>query len=306
MYKLAGISLSSFGFQAGKHTGSVTALSGFLDLPARIGKTFHNWGDENGVEPYVLAEEIAFGGRDLVLVGFIKGSDRQDSLFRIQSLRDFVDGFTDLVELESPYGTYDVKIGEIAAQHLSGGFISVTINMREPIVDIAESTENTAVTHASLKDFGAELISMKGQRYGRPETKPEHFTAFGKEGYQITKTVAPVLEIELFFRGESIEDFTSNIRSFGALLAREGTRIIQLPNDTIREFFVVDGMQLTSVIRNGSEYFGFVSFTAIEVDFGVGYSLYVEHENMNLFAELPPDPQYTFELDDNGYLIMNI
>jgi hypothetical protein len=266
MYKLNGTLLSSFGFIAGRHEGSHVALNGFLDLPARIGKTFHNWGDENGVEPYVLAEEIMFGGRDLILVGFIKGVNRLDALAKSDALKAFVNGFTDLVELETKYGTFNVKVGQIQAEHISGGFLSVSINMREPVVAIGTTSTNPTLTPASLQTFGATLLRMNGQRYGRPETKQEHYTSYENEGYQITKTEASVLEIELLFKGENWTDFIAKVQGFNALLAKEGIRSIEMPNDKMREFFVTEGTNMSRIIVNGDQVFGFMNFRGIEIN----------------------------------------
>jgi len=63
-YTLNNIDLGSFGFIAGKQAGSNIALSGAFDMPPRTGKTFQSWGDDHGVEPYVSATEISFGGQD--------------------------------------------------------------------------------------------------------------------------------------------------------------------------------------------------------------------------------------------------
>lgn len=304
MYKLAGISLASFGFEAGLQSGSAIALSGFLDLPSRIGKTFHNWGDENGVEPYVLVEEIMFGGRDLVLVGFIQGTSKQDALNKIDALETFVDGFTDLVPLETKWGVFNVKIGMIHAEYISSGFLSVTINMREPVASIGTAIENTILTPASLQAYGATLLSMKGERYGRPETKQEYFTIYGREGYQVAKTEAPILEIELLFKGNNWTDFTSKVRSFSALLAKEGLRRINMPNDKLREFFVTEGMQVTRVLRNGNEIFGFAHFKAIELEFGKGIRLFVDVNNMMGYQEIPEGMDVRFELNEKRELIM--
>lgn len=307
MYKFNGTLLSSFGFIAGRHDGSHVALSGLLDLPARIGKTFHNWGDENSVEPYVLASEIMFGGRDLILEGFIKGVNRIDALSKSDALKAFVDGFTDLVELETKYGAFNVKVGQIQADYISSGFLQVTINMREPIVAVGASAANPTLTPASLQTFGATLLRMHGQRYGRPQTKQEYFTAYENEGYQITKTEASVLEIELLFKGENWTDFIAKVQGFNALLAKEGIRSIDMPNDKMREFFVTEGTNMSRIIVNGDQVFGFMSFRAIDLEYEpepLDYTFDVDFDTMVLSVDIVDGSSVSFELID-GELIMN-
>jgi hypothetical protein len=70
-YLLDTVDLSTYGIIAGHVPSSNIALKGCFDLPSRTGKCYHEWGDENGLEPYVASGEMFFAGRDITLHGSI-------------------------------------------------------------------------------------------------------------------------------------------------------------------------------------------------------------------------------------------
>ncbi|RZJ77917.1 MAG: hypothetical protein EOO20_28365, partial [Chryseobacterium sp.] len=99
-YSLNGISLSGKGFKPGQFDNSNLAISGAWDMPARTGKTYHDWGNDlNNIEPYVLEEEIRFGGRDISLKLLIKANSKHQALNNIYSLYKDIDAFNGLVPL---------------------------------------------------------------------------------------------------------------------------------------------------------------------------------------------------------------
>jgi hypothetical protein len=76
MYILGGVNLSQFSFTAIRQDDSDVGLSGFLNMPARLGDTSFSWANDIGIEPYVSAADIelgGFSGRDLSLTGVITG-----------------------------------------------------------------------------------------------------------------------------------------------------------------------------------------------------------------------------------------
>jgi len=270
-YILNGIYLASFGFTPGRQANSNLALSGFLDMPARLGKTFHDWGDEHGVEPYVTASQIRFGGRDLQLIGWITGTDKQDCYLKSESLVSFVKSFTGLVPLVTQWGTYQVKINSVPIEYLADKGLAVTINMREPVVDItgslpASDNDDYGIDNISFSALGGFLTEFKGQRRGMPEVKSEQFTAWQKEGYQITKTQAAKIEFGILVQADTYAAFKTKITSLYALFSKSGTRLMNVKEDAIREFFVTEGFRLTTVYKNQLKYLGVVTVTAIQVN----------------------------------------
>lgn len=75
-YKINNKPIEDFGLIPGRQSNSNIAIAGCWDMPARIGKVFHDWQDENGVEPYLREDEIFFGGRDISLYCWLSEGDR--------------------------------------------------------------------------------------------------------------------------------------------------------------------------------------------------------------------------------------
>lgn len=268
-YTLNGTDLSTFGFTAGRQSGSNIGLSGFLDMPDRLGKTYHSWGDNKSVEPYVSASDIRFGGRDLQLVGYIRGDSRLDVLAKCQALRDFIDDLTGLVPLACEWGTYQIRVGAIPIQSMHATTASVTINMREPVVNLSGALPivdngEYGIDSISWDGLGVELVGFTGDRLSRPETKTQQFTAWENEGYQITKTGPSILDLTFLVQSVDYSSLLGTIQGLYALFSQSGTRMLSVKNDTYREVFVVDGFRVEN-IRSGSQFTCMVAIKAIQV-----------------------------------------
>lgn len=268
-YSLNGTSLESLGFIAGQQTGSNIALTGFLDMPSRLGKTHHVWAEGKGLQPYVGAGEIRFGGRDLKVTGYFKETDRSLLLAKDKALTALVDGITTLVPLVTDWGTFNVYVVKITSQLLHETILQVNIEMREPLVNLTgtlPSPDNGefGIDGYSFSQLGGFLTKFNGERYGRAGTKEQNFTSWQHEGYQITKRGAPTLDFELFVQANNYALFEGKIRALYKLLGGSGTRIINVVRDQFREFFVTDGFAVNN-IQVGDVVSGLVSFKGVQV-----------------------------------------
>ncbi|MFC0185991.1 hypothetical protein ACFFJX_27580 [Pseudarcicella hirudinis] len=118
---LGGIDLSTYGIIPIQNGNGNIALQGCFDMPARIGKTYHEWQDENGIEPYVRSDEIRFGGRDIKLTALMAHEFENDLLRRLYQFYDAIQ-FNSLITLETDYGNYDVYLkDEIKAEYYNRG-----------------------------------------------------------------------------------------------------------------------------------------------------------------------------------------
>jgi hypothetical protein len=133
-YSLNNISLESvYGFIPGRAEGSNVAISGVWDFPARVGKSYHDWGEDYGVEAYVETDEIRYEGRDIRLHGYVKGSSKSDALTKLYALQEFMDVFSDLVPLTCDWGEWQVRVnGELEAVYLGYNVFSLVVPFREP------------------------------------------------------------------------------------------------------------------------------------------------------------------------------
>ena len=104
----------------------------------------------------------------------------------------------------------------------------------------------------SFFSYGLFLSEYEGQAH-LPDPKSQFFTVYAKEGYQITKRVGNVLEINGFIIGESQADFIAKVGVLQGVFKAPGTRTIVLDNLPI-ECFCVDGFEISNVRFSGLYY----------------------------------------------------
>lgn len=171
MYKINNIAFANYGIQPSLLQGEGIAMKGIFDLPKRIGETHFSWQEENSVEPYVDADEIFLDARELEFAGIVVGSK-----FTVQNniaqFKTFVDGFTDLVLLETPYGDFSVQITKITAKQLD--FITtISIFFSEPEIGLVVSELVAPTTYLSA---------------AYSETAIKNTCAAGNSGTEVTLT----------------------------------------------------------------------------------------------------------------------
>lgn len=256
-YKLNNIDLTTYGIKAGRTTNSNIALSGFLDMPKRTGKTYHSWGDANGVEPYVSASEIFFDGRDIQFVGVLKSPSKYEAIYQLKDLYDDISAFTDKVDFETPYGTFEVYVkDEIKVEYLNNGWATLTISFRENIVEIPNPTLPTesdfqvyGIDGIPFKSYGC-FVQLVKDNMNRSAIKKQEVTAYGYEGFQLTKTDLHKVSLDLVFHATSFATLKTNIGMLHKQLASEGLRQINI-DTVLRESFAIDGFKVKN-IKTGS------------------------------------------------------
>lgn len=133
MYKLNNISLSTYGIEPGRLPGEGIAVKGIFDLPKRVGDTHYEWAESDGVQPYVDADEIFFGGRTLYFQGIMVGGLSPLKAL-LNTFKTAISSYTDLVPFETPYGSFCVLVKKVTPQFYNGGAI-VLIEFYEPQLD---------------------------------------------------------------------------------------------------------------------------------------------------------------------------
>lgn len=273
MYKLNNIPLLNYGIFDARANNSNIALSGFLDMPERLGKTFHDWSDEQGIEPYVLPEEIYFGGRTLIYHGLLKGGSKEGCVLKLQAFYNDINAFNGLVTFESPWSTHQVYVkDEIQVTYLQSGWAEIRLYMREPVVNfnlqvitngftlldndgyeievfdsiIPQNTANIYhIDFVSFSSFGA-FLSTQEDNISRSGTKEANFIAYNTEGYQITKEKAKEISFQLVFKAQSLGALQLNINRFLNLLAKPGLRTLNIDNTELT-CFCDKGFELLSL-----------------------------------------------------------
>ncbi len=253
-YKLNGTPLASFNVRAAQHRPSTMALRGAWDMPARIGKTYHDWGNDKGVEPYVASDEIRFAGRDLDLLVYIKAHNKNNALRKAYELFADMDLYTDVVALESDkYGSWNVYVRDaIKADYLRYGWCLVTIPFREPIVDLTGSIPTSdnysgqGIDGINFSDLGLRVLSVANS-FDRPQPKQLETIAYAHEPYRIAPTGIREITVKAVIITPDYESFMAKIRGLYALLSKPGLRFITLSDGALRDFFVKDGFSVSNV-----------------------------------------------------------
>lgn len=272
IYKLNHFDLGSLGFIAGKQSGSNIALSGCFDMPARIGKAFHSWADESGIEPYVSASDMQFGGRSLSLAGYIYGENRTDCKQKATSIFSLIDSFTDLVPLTCKWGTYQVYVNEpILGSFLGDQVLKITFNFREPLVEMnglnpGPNGSSSGIDGISFKDLGGVLISSGGNEFSRAAPKSQNGSIWGREAYQITKTEMKEFSLKLFIDQPDLSSFRNKVSSLTALFSAPGIRTLMLESGSRIRFFVKDGFKISNVFSRINRMTGMLDCKIIEGD----------------------------------------
>lgn len=273
MYKINDIALSEFGIIPGQTKGSNLALAGWLDMPKRLGKTYHVWHDRQGIEPYVDWEDIYFGGRDLVFSGFINYQSIEDLDVLLNNFYSFLKGDQKLLKLETPFGVYSVFVKkEIKTETTQRKVCAVEITFREPQAvtpftyfssayftgDYFQQTVLPVIYDypANYAVFGIDGIpfSVLGafqkkplKQLHRATTHREYkLNSYDKETFDITPSGALKTKLELIFSALDIPQLKNKVQTLQALLAKPNVRTLQVDGRIIQGF-CVDGFKVKNI-----------------------------------------------------------
>ena len=266
-YRFNGKLISTWGISAIRKNESPIALSGAWDMPARIGKTFHDWGAD-GIEPYVRTSEILFGGRDLELSCAMVGFDRLDVLAKCKSMYSEFAALSTLSH--DVYGSYNVYIkGKIQVDYKIDGIALLTIPLREPVVTVVgavpgASNAGIGIDGISFDQLGLIPISTTGQ-YNRAAPKSGEFTAYRNEGYKITSVGAREIEMRFALLATNYNEFASRVSAVQMLFKKEGLRYITKDNDALRTFFIKDGFKIT-IKQTDPQFVAYLDIKITEVE----------------------------------------
>ena len=280
MYKLNDIDLFSYGIRAGKPSSGNVAIEGCYSMPSRIGECFYDWGDQDGIEGFTAADDIMFGGRNLVFNGIIIGNNF-DLYYKLKAFYAAIALFSDLVTLSTPYGDYSVQITSVEETHNTGG-CWLKINMREPVVDLTGGTLPATGTGAYTIDdipfhsFGLH-IGKSDKVYNLPELKEQYFTKYGQEGYQMVYHKNRVLTLDGIIVASSVTEFTTNIKNLYLAFASTGERLIKKNNEVFISCFAKDGFEVKDLMVFDNLVIGKFSMELMVTGFTDGRKLLYEN-----------------------------
>lgn len=311
---LGGVDFSIFGIVPVQNGNGNIPIAGCWDLPSRIGKTFHDWGDQDGIQPYVRADEIRFGGRDISISAVIAAEYENQALRKLYSFYDFLGTLTGLSTLSTEYGSFQVlQKDEIKAEYYHQGILKMQMSFREPEITFsgsipAQDNSNFGIDGISFQTLGLKVLDVEG-RHNLASTKPQQFTAYSKEGYQITKRNAREIGLKCIVLGTSLNDFSNKIKSLQKLFAKEGLRTITYRHDALREFFMKDGFQVSDVFVENGRVFGVLNVRCVQVGQNLNWDFLTTNSGepiltasgANIYIDNPlSNRDYNYLTDHNG------
>jgi hypothetical protein len=315
-YKLNNVSLESYGVIPIQSSDTNLAITGAWDMPARIGKTFHDWGNnQDGIEPYVLAEEIRFGGIDISLNALVRGSDKNDALRKTYTFYDHlrVPGV-----LSCDWGSWTVLAnGEAKGEYLSEGYARLTIPFRCPVVPMPTSLPTNILTYEPTTDEQGRIILVNGaplyssirkydglgidgvgfdslgliitgidDQFTRPALKGGEVTAYRAEGYRSSALKEREITINAAIVQHDYPAFLSVVNGLKTLFSKPGLRYITRKQDALRDFFVKDGFKITGVRVNDGQVVGFLEVKLTEVDAFLNWHLLANTQGQLINTQL--------------------
>lgn len=271
-YTLNSVSLSTYGIVPGHISGSNIALSGCFDLPERISPTHYIWAEDNSIEPYVAADELFFAGRDIVFKGMILGANTVVNNY-LKSLYAAIQAFTGLVVFATPYGSFSVQVKTIKPTHYNSA-CSIEVTFREPVVTLTGGTlpasgiNNYTIDRIPFTSFGLYLGS-KNELTDLPDLKPQYFTKYASEGYQITKYGNKTLSVEALLKASGLSDFQDKVKNLYLLFSSAGTRNIKINDQINIDCFATEGFKIEDImLLNGAMIGVFkADLTAVNVNY---------------------------------------
>ncbi|MGN6352815.1 MAG: hypothetical protein ACTHLB_05465 [Parafilimonas sp.] len=251
-YTLNGVDLTEYGLYPARADKSNIAIQGCWDMPARIGTTSHDWGDENGIESYLEEGMIFFGGRDIVLNLYLKGESKLDATNKLSTFYRDINAFTDLVTLSTSWGDFDVYVNDkIDVNYMREGLAKIKISFREPVCDLsgtlpANISAAFGISGYSFASLGLVPLAISGQ-LDRPSAKPQLFKSYETEGYQITPRKERESVLTCLMLAEDYDAFKSYISALYKLFSLTQEHTLDYYNDVERPFYVRDGFKVESV-----------------------------------------------------------
>ncbi|GGH02730.1 hypothetical protein [Pedobacter zeae] len=319
--KLAGVDLRSvFKFIPAQADGSNIAITGAWDMPARIGKTYHDWGNvANNIEPYVSPDELFYGGRDIDYLVMLQVADELAALSVCNDFYQLVNGFTALVPFETDLGTWNVFVrSEIAVEYFNDGFCKLRIPFREPIVDLTGTLpkpnpvfqqllnadgapihtgafapieigvinyDGFGIDGVMFRDMNCFVMELAGN-FNRPAPMSGEATSYRFEKYRVTRSGLKQMNLKLFIEAPDYAAFNQTIRSFNALFSKPGLRYITKENDFLRDFFVKDGFTVNNIRLHNGEVTGILTVQLTEVNAYTNWSILTDANNNEIVTEL--------------------
>lgn len=244
IYKLDGIDIRDYGAKL-RRTDQCFALHGFLDLPARIGNTEHNWG--TSIEPFVDKEDIELDGRKLLLHVAIETS-------QLQGFLDCITCDKLTIENDGVVANFDVVNRDEVIVNNVGKYKIVDIPFWQYRVELfeltsigsASSDSGFAIDNYDLgRDFNVHL--SRGNNIDNIAKRIEVQTTefYKNRHFRDTRDV----ELVCFMRTGLFTDVYKNITQLQALMYSPGMHTLKV-GQMVLDVYFKSGMEVKAIYEN--------------------------------------------------------
>lgn len=307
-YYLNNKHINDYGLYPVRSENSNVAIAGCWDMPARIGTAYHDWGDENGIEPYLEPGQIFFGGRTITLTVALIAIDRIDAINKIMDMYKDIDAFTGLVTLACDYGSFDVYVNDaIAINYVRQGKATAKLSFRQPVVSLSSPTQFiatetggefdtesgdqitnessvialvgtgslTGIDGISFPALGITPLSFTNS-FNRPQPKPSFYKGYETEGFAISKRKERVGVLKCLIHKTNYTEFINVIQSLYNLFQQPNEHTLNYFNDKARSFFVKDGFTVTNFIVKPNFFIALININITET--GKSVTQYIQND----------------------------
>jgi len=198
---------------------TVQFMTGYLDMPARQGETFYDWGDE--VEPLVSENDIYFGTRKIIVEAFYKGTDWYNSAKALEEI-------TTEETLSTDYGDFQVKLNQLkilkdykGVKTLSLEFIELNPNLSGALPNVSQLDGIRLDGHDLFSEFGLLVENVNG--FDAPELKASRETT-DKTNALSEFRQTPEINVKVNGIYASKAEMSTKITELNKLFAKEGLR----------------------------------------------------------------------------------
>lgn len=255
-YTINGVNVSDYGITPCQGTGTNIALSGFLNLPPRVGETFHEWFESDGVEPYVDAEDISFGGIDIQLTGFIIGS-KAGCTENIQALIANANAIGNTFTLGTPFGNFVVYLKSVQSKQTKT-ICEVTIVFRCPAISFPATTlPSTGSSKNTINDIPFAYLGLTlrtSPEYFLPDMRSGELTAYNTETFTPSSRGMKAIVIECIFSAVNLYALVLKAQQLRKIFSDPGLKTIKLNDHFQFTVFAVNGFEISNIRMYGSAF----------------------------------------------------
>ena len=242
------MNISEYGIIPCRGNDSNLALCGWLNLPPRLGETYHEWAEEDGVEPYVLSDEIFFTGLDLTFTGLIKGT-KEGCEEKIQMLVSEINSMPGTFVLSCALGDFEVYLKSLATRQ-SSNICEITIIFHQPVIPfpvltlpVATPAKNT-INGMAFSSFGLTLRTSPDYILG--EMRDQDLTVYDTELYKKVKRGPRKITLDCILSATTLTEFIQRGKLLRKLFSDPGLKDVKI-GDRIYSAYAVDGFEITGI-----------------------------------------------------------